>query len=754
MHNYIGLATVSAVMTCVFLRPAIGEDFVRIPHDPNAGGYEAFPDVCRLSDGRLMAVFYAGHGHLSLPDDKWPNGGRVSYSVSNDEGFTWSVPRTLYDSPDDDRDPSIVQLKNGQVVCNFQRQGLGTKPGSWTVKGTWVISSNDLGKTWSAARQIYPHHGVTSPIRELSDGRLAMGLMTANGEGAVGTSDDQGKTWNPAVNIPTGGAAIDAETDVIELKNGNLYAAQRTTLDPMYISISTDRGNSWCTSKALAFPGHCPYLHRTPKGIVLLATRNYKAGITSLRYSLDECQTWSSEVVVDKVGGAYPSIVDLRDGSELIVYYEEGQGSSIRAKRFQVTNTGIKWLPVVSRRPNPTTQGRPRKQAPGEQTMHNYQNVFPGARTVTLPVKVEDLKHVRVYKTAKGPKWSCWTTTWLTREGHVRVGFVDMTGTPADPKPSYGYEYARADVLGKQGIKRCRRWCESRDGATTWQPIRELDASDPLAPHPNFHLLLKSRSLLGIGGVWHEWDFTKNAYVCYGHTMAWLSTDDSRSWSKGISLNDPNHTESFCCRPKQLSDGTIVVPAYGTLNRQGRRRGLKLNTDAWLWFSTDGGRSWSKPLVLARGQPNRSNDEPDIAELGNDDLLIILRHSNPKAKGAGVYLNCGQVIVGKTPAGWRVGPLKPTNLGFRGCPAVLRTRDGILICAGSGNQFNFSVDEGRTWSDTATILDPAVKRHNHYPALLELPDGRVLSVYHVGNHWPYPPPQDEWIHATSFRVRR
>jgi len=25
-----------------------------------AGGYEAFPDVCRLSDGRLMAVFYAG----------------------------------------------------------------------------------------------------------------------------------------------------------------------------------------------------------------------------------------------------------------------------------------------------------------------------------------------------------------------------------------------------------------------------------------------------------------------------------------------------------------------------------------------------------------------------------------------------------------------------------------------------------------------------------------------------------------------
>ena len=245
-----------------------------------------------------------------------------------------------------------------------------------------------------------------------------------------------------------------------------------------------------------------------------------------------------------------------------------------------------------------TSHVEAQKQAPGEQTMHNYQNVFPGARTVTLPVKVEELKHVRVYETAKGPKWSCWTSTWLTRKGLVRVGFAEMSGTPADPEPSYGYEYARADVLREQGIKRCRRWCESRDGGTTWQPIREIDASDPLAPRPNHHLLLKNRSLLGIGGVWAEWDFTKNTYICYGHTMAWLSTDDGESWSKAVSLNDPNQTESFCCRPKQLSDGTIVVPAYGTLDRQGKSRGLKLNTDAWLWFSKDGGRSWSKPLVL------------------------------------------------------------------------------------------------------------------------------------------------------------
>jgi hypothetical protein len=65
---------------------------------------------------------------------------------------------------------------------------------------------------------------------------------------------------------------------------------------------------------------------------------------TSLHYSLDECKTWSKNVLVDNVGGAYPSMVNLKDGTVLIVYYEEGRGSSIRCKRFRATKAGIEWL--------------------------------------------------------------------------------------------------------------------------------------------------------------------------------------------------------------------------------------------------------------------------------------------------------------------------------------------------------------------------------------------------------------------------
>lgn len=389
--------------------------------------------------------------------------------------------------------------------------------------------------------------------------------------------------------------------------------------------------------------------------------------------------------------------------------------------------------------------GRP----PGERTDHNYQDFLPSALPTDVEGLVDDVKHAQVYRTATGPNWSCWTRVWFTPEGYLRVAFTDMSGGPAGITPSYAFEYAPADKLAEQGIKRCRRWCESRDGGQTWQPIREIDASDPLEPQPDFFLLLDDGATLGVGGVWNGWDFDKNTYTTIGHTMAWLSSDGGASLSKPVSLNDPEEMASFCCKPRQLRDGTIVVPAYGTFDKKAPNP----TTDAWLWFSVDRGKNWSKPLLLASGIPTRTNDEPTVAELANGDLLVVLRHSNPKAEGAALYTNCGQMVVKRSESGWKPGEWQPTTMGFRGFPELLRTRNGVLICAGSGNQYNFSVDDGKTWSRTIGICDPTYNRHNHYPALTELPDGRILSVYHLGNHWPYPPPEDEWIHATSSRLK-
>lgn len=326
--------------------------FVTVCDDGGAGRYEAFPDVCRLRDGRLMCVFYAGYGHISIPNAAWPQGGRISVCTSSDEGRTWSPAATLFDGPDDDRDPSIVQLRDGRLICNFFRLRKSEQPGTeYDGLGSWMVVSEDQGKTWSAPQLLTSTYYCSSPIRELSTGRLVLGLYRESREtaqGAVIYSDDGGKSWSREVDIDDGGVRLDAETDLIELRDGTLYAAQRPQ---MSFSISKDRGATWSVSKPMGFAGHCPYFHRTVDNIILLAHRLPQ---TSLHYSLDECATWSSNVPIDDVIGAYPSMVNLRDGTVLVVYYEEGGNSNIRAKRLRADRQGLTWLPFDA----PTAAGR------------------------------------------------------------------------------------------------------------------------------------------------------------------------------------------------------------------------------------------------------------------------------------------------------------------------------------------------------------------------------------------------------------
>jgi sialidase-1 len=320
-----------------------GTDHITICRDAGAGGYEAFPDVCRLSDGRLMTVFYAGYGHVSLPEARLPRGGRICACFSRDEGRTWGPVRVVYDGPDDDRDPSIVQLPSGRLLCNFFSLRKKGESG-WEGLGSWFVTSDDAGKTWSEPRPLARDYYCSSPVRILPDGNLILGLYRQTPEksaGAVILSRDGGSTWGPAIEIDNGGYKLDAETDIIALKDGSLLAVEREPETTMCWSVSKDGGSTWSVSKPIGFPGHCPYLLRTGEDVILLAHRLPR---TSLHYSFDEGKTWSENVLVDDVPGAYPSMVNLEDGSVLIVYYEEGAGSNIRARRFRASKSGIRWL--------------------------------------------------------------------------------------------------------------------------------------------------------------------------------------------------------------------------------------------------------------------------------------------------------------------------------------------------------------------------------------------------------------------------
>jgi len=304
----------------------------RIVTDAGAGGYQAFPDVCRLKNGDLLCVFYAGYGHVSHPSAALPRGGRVCAVRSTDDGKTWSEPFTVVDTPIDDRDPSVCCLPDGTLLCNFFVYG------QYGECDTCLVRSRDGGHTWSEAEVIAPSFATSSPIRRLRSGRLLLPIYTVDGGGkrsypAVCLSDDRGRTWSsPHPIAQRSGKTLD-ETDIFERRDGTLVAIMR---EVMCASESTDGGKTWSEARDLGFPGHCPYLLETKNGVLLLA---HRVPETSLHYSLDEGRTWHGPILIDHVIGAYPSLVTLRDGRILCVYYEEGAHSAIRAVTIRVEHS-------------------------------------------------------------------------------------------------------------------------------------------------------------------------------------------------------------------------------------------------------------------------------------------------------------------------------------------------------------------------------------------------------------------------------
>jgi Neuraminidase (sialidase) len=147
---------------------------------------------------------------------------------------------------------------------------------------------------------------------------------------AVCLSDDRGKTWSSPHPIGLkAGKTID-ETDVYERKDGTILAVSR---EVMVGSESKDGGKTWGPVFELGFPGHCPCLLMTKSGVLLMA---HRVPHTSLHYSADEGRTWRGPVLIDDVIGAYPSLLELKDGRVLCIYYEEGKSSAIRAVNIRV----------------------------------------------------------------------------------------------------------------------------------------------------------------------------------------------------------------------------------------------------------------------------------------------------------------------------------------------------------------------------------------------------------------------------------
>jgi sialidase-1 len=107
----------------------------------------------------------------------------------------------------------------------------------------------------------------------------------------------------------------------------------------MHYAQSKDGGKTWGPVHSFGFKGHCPYFLRHSFSVILLA---HRVPVTSLHWTNDDGKTWQGPVLIDSVGGAYPSMVEMPNSEVYCVYYEEGKGSSIGGVRLQVDTKSVK----------------------------------------------------------------------------------------------------------------------------------------------------------------------------------------------------------------------------------------------------------------------------------------------------------------------------------------------------------------------------------------------------------------------------
>ncbi len=315
--------------------------------DAGRGGYQAFPGLCRLKNGDLLAVFYAGWGHVSRPGERIATGGAVSVCRSADNGKTWGPARTILDTPYDDRDPAVWQCDDGAVCVSavaVDWPKYQAPYDNWCH--TFTVVSTDNGHTWSPPKEMnigskYDYTVWTEP-RRLKNGDWLLPVYRNRGaqlNTAFLRSMDGGHTWGSPQVLDEKADTTD-EPDICQLADGSLFCAMRPEKERyMWQSRSDDNGRTWSRPTPLPFYGHCANLLRTSSGVTLLGHRD--PGMT-VHHSVDEAKTWAGAAMIDPCGGAYSQMVELPDGRILIVYYTEGAQSQIRAQFMKVDKSGIR----------------------------------------------------------------------------------------------------------------------------------------------------------------------------------------------------------------------------------------------------------------------------------------------------------------------------------------------------------------------------------------------------------------------------
>ena len=354
------------LLTCSSAYALEDRPFVVI-HRQGEHGCHTFriPGIAVTNSGTLLAVYdmrYRSRRDLQGHMD-------IGLSRSTDGGKTWEKPRPIMDMgrhgglPEDQNgcsDPNIlVDRATGEIIVSavwthgkpgtHQWKGRGSEPGLELSRSSqfMMVRSGDDGKTWSKpenqtaklknpAWHLFapgPGNGITMKDGTLvmpTGGRDEKGLPFSN----LMWSKDHGKTWT----LSSPARSNTNESAVAELSDGSLMLNMRdnrnrkdkSRTNGRAVSVTADLGKTWKVHPSdhgsLPEPVCMASLisHRLKDGRAVLFFSNphhkSRRQNMTLQMSLDDGKTWSRQVLLDRNGGAYSSLVMVNDRTVGILY--------------------------------------------------------------------------------------------------------------------------------------------------------------------------------------------------------------------------------------------------------------------------------------------------------------------------------------------------------------------------------------------------------------------------------------------------
>ncbi|WP_296705023.1 exo-alpha-sialidase [Algoriphagus sp.] len=253
----------------------------------------------------------------------------VSIYTSRLKNDTWSTPEMVADGIENEvfRNPTwnpvLFKTSQGKTILYYKE---GPNPREW-----WGLykTSDDEGKTWSKAIQIPP--GMLGPVKNkpisLPDGTILYGSsFETNGVWSmhVETTNQNIQNWQK-IEIDNG-AFHAIQPTILSYPNGKLQLLARTQEDVIGTTWSSDGGKTWSTVESTGLVHNNSGIDAVTlkSGLQLLLCNPIKDGRNklSLMMSLDGKNWEEIHVLEDQSKGefSYPAIIQAKDGTIHMTY--------------------------------------------------------------------------------------------------------------------------------------------------------------------------------------------------------------------------------------------------------------------------------------------------------------------------------------------------------------------------------------------------------------------------------------------------